>query len=133
MDGFHDREREIAALTARLERPASLSLVFGQRRVGKTFMLQRLLDGRPRALYFLADESTSDSLLRRFHAEVGAVGLGGPLWSQTRPADWGTALSVLFHAAQADGLILVLDELQYLVRSEPALPSILQRAWDALG
>lgn len=133
MDGFIDRERELQALTDRLSRRASLALLYGQRRVGKTFLLQRLVRGRARTIYFLADESTSAALLRRFHVEVSAAGLGGPMWPTLTPTDWGTSLTLLFQAAIAEegGLVLVLDELQYLIAAESALPSIIQRLWDS--
>jgi AAA+ ATPase superfamily predicted ATPase len=129
---FVDRERELDALHQRLAQNASLSLVFGQRRAGKTYLLQQLFHGRPEALYFLADESTAGASLRRFHAEVSAAGLGGPMWDAVVPVDWGTSLTLLFQSAlgSPDGLTLVLDELPYLVEAEPALPSILQRLWD---
>jgi len=127
-----DRERELDALTARLARPASLSLIYGQRRVGKTFLLQHLVRARPHTLYFLADESTSSSLLGRFCAEVAAVGLGGPMWPSVNPADWSTALTLLIQDALTTHgeLLLVLDEFQYLIATDPALPSIIQRLWD---
>lgn len=126
-----DRERELEALATCLTRPASMSLVYGQRRVGKTFLLQHLVADVPRHLYFLADESTASTLLHRFHGEVAASGLGGALWETLPPTDWGTSLTLLVQSAHADGgLVLVLDELQYLLEAEPALPSILQRLWD---
>jgi len=70
--------------------------------------------------------------LERFRAEVAAQGMGGPAWGSLEAGDWGALLAVLLHACQAEGrgLVLVLDELQYLLAAEPALPSILQRLWD---
>ncbi len=130
---FVDRTDELAALRTLLAKRSSFSLVFGQRRVGKTFLLQRLLEMQPRTLYFLADESTPASLLRRFHAEVMAAELGGPLWADTFSTDWGLALSLLVQTSQPKGLVLVLDEVQYLLAGVPALSSILQRLWDAFA
>ncbi len=129
---FVDRAAELTALRERLARPSSLSLLFGQRRVGKTFLLQHLLDGEPDALYFLADESTAPSLLRRFQRVVAASGRGGSLWETVTPSDWSTALTLLVQSSLAEGrpLVLVLDELQYLLAADPAVPSVLQRLWD---
>ena len=129
---FHDRDRELDALRQRLASPASFGLIFGQRRVGKTFLLQHLLAEREDAVYFLADESTSVSQLARLHGQVIDAGLGGPGWPKQPAGDWGTALTLLIQAAAAEGrsLVLAIDELQYAIAAEPALPSILQRLWD---
>lgn len=129
---FFDRVRELTALERRLGRPASFGLVYGQRRIGKTWLLQRLVAAEPGALFFMADESTSPALLARFHQRVAQLGLGGPTWPTLAQNDWGTSLSVLVQAAAAASrrLVLILDEVQYLLDAEPALPSILQRLWD---
>jgi AAA+ ATPase superfamily predicted ATPase len=130
---FIDREKEVRALRERLARPSSLALVYGARRTGKTWLLQHVLRGRPGVVYFLADQTTSVSMLRRFQADVAAGVRGGPAWEDSLPADWGTALSLLFQAAsfEAAPLVLAIDECQYLLEAEPAFPSVLQRLWDA--
>lgn len=132
MSRLIDRERELAALQQRFARRSSLSLVFGQRRTGKTYLLQHALAGDPDALYFPADESTGNALLTRFVEEARAVARlsSGP---GTAPSDWGTALTLLLQeAALAQRpLRLVIDECQYLLAAEPTFPSVLQRLWDA--
>ncbi|MBN2496129.1 MAG: AAA family ATPase [Deltaproteobacteria bacterium] len=133
MGALIDREKEREALRARLAQDSSLCLVYGPRRTGKTFLLQHLLASQKRAIYFLADETTSAAQLRRFHAQVAASGLGGRAWGALKQDDWGSLLDVLIQA-EADAtrpLLLVLDEVQYLLAQEPSLPSILQRIVDA--
>lgn len=135
MTDFVDRERELAALHDRFSRRSSFALIYGQRRVGKTYMLQHAVQGLADAIYFLADESTSASLLRRFHDAVARAGRGGPAWAVVPPTDWGALLTLLAQQTGVDGrqVVLVLDECQYLLAAEPALASILQRVWDELG
>jgi AAA+ ATPase superfamily predicted ATPase len=132
MREFHDRTLEMKALRDRLARRSSFSLVYGQRRVGKTCLLQKLLEDRAGAVFFMADESTPQALLHRFHDEVAHSGVPGAAWSEVTPSDWGTALTLLVRSAQAEGqkLVLVLDEVQYLLQRDPAFASILQRLWD---
>lgn len=132
MPRFVDRHRELRALRVRLDSRASLSLLYGQRRVGKTYLLQEALAGRPGSLHWAADESTPPVLLQRFAREVAARGLGGPMWDLVTPPDWSTALTLLFESAATRDtpLVLVFDELQHLLAGEPALTSILQRLWD---
>ncbi len=134
MRRFRDRKKELDALQNRLRRPASFGLVYGPRRVGKTRLLQRLVEDRDDAIFFIADESTRTSLLARFHDVVQGSGFGGPTWPDVAQADWGTSLTLLLQSAVSAGrsLVLVLDEVQYLIAADPALPSILQRLWDEL-
>lgn len=124
-----DRHAELRALNDRRARTSSFALVYGQRRTGKTFLLQHALEGSPDLVYFMADESTAASLLARLWADLGAAGRA-PV--ATVPADWATALTLVAQQATLEGrpLTLVLDECQYLIDAEPALPSVLQRIWD---
>ncbi len=141
--GFVDRERELRRLLRLVQGPSSLSLVYGQRRVGKTWLLRRLLASLPgpaRGAYFCADETTASAMLRRFADTAVALGVDEGLWRAMDPRDWGAALTLLFaqldRVAQAEGakrpFVLVLDEFQYLVAAAPEVPSVLQRLWDAL-
>lgn len=132
MKEFVDREKELSAFRRCLAKPSSLSLLYGQRRTGKTFLLQHLLQNNRDAVYFLADETTSASLRHRFVHEVDLAGRGGPAWQGAAAADWSAALTLLVHTAATDQrrLVLVIDECQYLFRREPSAPSILQRLWD---
>lgn len=130
-----DREVEVAALEERLAGSSSLSLLYGQRRVGKTWLLRHVLEGRGDALYFCADESTASALLERFVAAVRASGRGGVLWEAAPPRDWAGALTLLLEGARTSrrSLVLALDEFQYLLAADPAIPSVLQRLWDEYG
>ena len=120
---FVDRAGELNALQQRLGRRSSLSLVYGQRRVGKTFLLQHLVKDDTQAVYFLADEGSVGGQLRRFLAAARL---------DAAPSEWGTALTLLVQGAILDErrLVLVLDEVQHLIAADPALPSILARLWD---
>jgi AAA+ ATPase superfamily predicted ATPase len=132
---FVDREAELRAFRERFEKPSSLSLLYGQRRVGKTFFLQHLLKGNPDAVYFLADESPSASLARRFHTEVRHAGRGGAAWESAVPSEWGTLLTLLVQGAALESrpLFLVFDECQYILDAEPSFASTIQRLWDQFG
>lgn len=88
MTVFVDRAAELQALEERFSRDASFSLVYGQRRTGKTFLLQHALYGSPDLFYFMADESTAQNLLSRFWSDLAAL-RRAPV--PTPPGDWGTA------------------------------------------
>ncbi|WP_206306067.1 ATP-binding protein [Streptomyces sp. RFCAC02] len=125
-----DRDFEWAELTrfATLPSPhATLGVVSGRRRQGKTF----LLDAVARAtggFMFTATETTEADALRQFgEALARHRGLPTPF----RFAHWDEAVVELMRLADAGGpAVAVIDEFPFLVKASPSLPSIIQRALD---
>ncbi|MBU1746884.1 MAG: ATP-binding protein, partial [Chloroflexi bacterium] len=82
--------------------------------------------------YHLADAS-SDLMQRRTFRDSLRTFLGPEAWmldDDTVPA-WPTLLRYLTTMASDESrLVIALDEFQYLVQSEPAFPSLLQKLWD---
>jgi len=126
---FLDRRRELA----RLQRGgktegAWLCVLWGRRRVGKSRLLLEWLKGTG-GLYFVADQSAAP-LQRSYFATTVATRL--PRFDDVTYPDWRSALDRL--AAEARTLEwagpLVIDELPYLVTSDPSLPSVLQNWMD---
>jgi AAA+ ATPase superfamily predicted ATPase len=132
MKTFVGRQRELGALVERLGGPRSFVLLYGQRRSGKTFLLQKLLGRDQDCLFFTADETTARMSLDRFVHEAVEAGRLDPALEAAAAADWGSALTLLLQQSALLGrrLVLVLDECQYLLDREPALASVLQRLWD---
>lgn len=132
MRKFINRTQEIAALRQRFDQHSSFCLVYGQRRVGKTYLLQHLLGQDADVIFFIADETSSQSLLRRFMSQVRTTHADLLPSGLDNLSDWATALTLIFQwaAAKERRLVLVLDECQYLLAIEKAFPSILQRLWD---
>lgn len=101
-----------------------LGIVSGRRRQGKTFLLRALAEATG-AFYFAAAEATAADSLREFGAALAAhAGLGAPYALST----FQDALRVLSETVP-DGLAII-DEFPYLMRAEPALPSLIQRVID---
>jgi AAA+ ATPase superfamily predicted ATPase len=126
---FVNRRRELASLEEhyRSER-AELYVLYGRRRVGKTELLQTFCQEK-RHLFFVADLGTEASLLAEFTRVISAFAQGDS--DLLAPfASWDTAFAFLARFAATERLVLVLDEFTYLIRANPALPSILQRLWD---
>ncbi|WP_240958280.1 AAA family ATPase [Streptomyces barkulensis] len=125
-----DRDFEWAELTrfATLPGPrATLGVVSGRRRQGKTF----LLDAVTRAsggFMFTATETTEADALRQF-GEALARYRGQP--TPFRFAHWDEAVTELMRIADGGGpTAAVIDEFPFLAKASPALPSIIQRALD---
>jgi len=124
-----DRDREWAALSrfANDPRPlATLGIVSGRRRQGKTFLLSALTE-RVGGWYFAATEATKEESLRLFGAAIGEQTGSGPL----RFDDWEQAIRHVLQLATGKPSTLVIDEFPYLIKSAPDLPSLLQRELDA--
>lgn len=125
--GLIDRERERALLLEARDNPPSLVVLTGRRRVGKSFLLSSVLRG-PRVVGFHADEHREEDQLDLLGQEASRLLPGNP---PLFLPDWSDALDFFEHQAKTGGaLVVVLDEFQYLCATQPALPSMIQRAWD---
>jgi AAA+ ATPase superfamily predicted ATPase len=105
---------------------ATLGVVSGRRRQGKTF----LLDALSRAtggFFFTGTEATEADALRQFGDALGAYQREP---SPLRFAHWDEAIARLMQIAIDGPKTVVIDEFPFLVRASPALPSIIQRALD---
>ncbi len=125
--GMFDRHREWEAL-ARFagdgRAGATLGVVSGRRRQGKTYLLRALCEAVG-GFYFAADEATDAESLRRLGERVAThVGASAPLAF----SDWHEAIDSLLALGKDGPLPVAIDEFPYLVRANPRLPSILQNA-----
>ena len=69
MERFVDRENEMRALEAEYARDgASLVILYGRRRVGKTSLITAFIRNKP-ALFFLASEESEAQNRRQFRYE----------------------------------------------------------------
>jgi uncharacterized protein len=115
---------ELAAFASDERAGATLGIVSGRRRQGKTFLLRALCE-TTRCFYFAADEATDGESLHQMGAALGAhLGLPSPL----RFESWHEAVDALLALGKDHPVAVVIDEFPYLVRANPALPSILQNA-----
>jgi AAA+ ATPase superfamily predicted ATPase len=128
-----DRERELQALEDAASSPrGQLVVVWGRRRVGKTFLLQAFGERR-RTIHYTATQQSAPIELAAFTDAVRA-GLG----SDGLPAgyafpDWSAALEFVTDRAGDRRLVVVLDEFPYLAGSTAGIESIVQRWWDRQG
>jgi hypothetical protein len=132
---FLDRERELATLQQIWDEPsASLTLVWGRRRAGKTRLLGRFAEGR-RAVYHGATQQALGAELAAFSATVRDALPPSPtdVLAHGDLPSWGSALEYLGERAATERLLVVLDEFPYLTATDPSLPSVLQRFWDQRG
>src|SRR3954465_7210377 len=111
--GMFDRDDEWAALvrfSSNAQPVATLGVVSGRRRQGKTFLLDALCR-QVGGFYFAAEEAAEAESLRDLGAEVAAY-LDAP--APLRFADWRQAIDVLLALGRDRPVPIVLDELPYL-------------------
>jgi hypothetical protein len=127
---FYGRDTELTELRQEFEADrASLMVLYGRRRVGKSELIREATRALPHVAY-QATRVTSALNLEAFKDEIaGALGVDDVLVSL---GDWFGVLTYLARkAASLPGLVVVLDEFPYLVEGNPALPSIIQKIWDS--
>lgn len=145
---FYDRVLELAALDRAWKRHGAggqMFLLYGRRRLGKTFLLQRYFTAgatgnepeKPHC-YFLAEQSTAATqrltLARQLIKALPAEGVN----AEEIAVSWNALLRYASQQAQArkkgtGRFALIFDEFPYLVAQTSELPSILQAWWDREG
>ena len=150
---FFNRTHEMAALDRtwrQAARQGQMTLVYGRRRVGKTYLLQHFFGVDPldpgnakRHCYSLAEQTTATAQRAALAAQVlGALPDAGVSEAELA-VSWNAILRhVSSHCSSAFGkqkqkesqpFGLILDEFPYLVAQSPELPSVLQAWWDREG
>src|ERR1700684_4209833 len=101
---------------------ATLGVVSGRRRQGKSYLLQGLATALG-GIYFPALELTETVSLRLFADEL--IRFSGSPVPPFR--DWLDAIPYLFRLAGDRVVPVVIDEFPFLAKASPGLPSIIQR------
>ncbi len=108
---------------------AQLVLMYGRRRIGKTYLLQEFITGK-QAIFYQATQQAAEVELAAFSDFVRSLlrlppGVNFP--------NWEVALEALSDYATGKRLVVVLDEFPNLCESTKGLPSLIQRWWDHKG
>jgi AAA+ ATPase superfamily predicted ATPase len=138
---FFNRERELYALEQAWAHPSpggQMALVYGRRRLGKTYLLQRFAagDGAPKpACYYLAEQTTAPAQRLLLATQLlESLGQPGTLSATDLAVSWQALLHYVCEQwKRPERFVLILDEFPYLAEQSPDLPSILQAWWDREG
>lgn len=122
---FVDRIEETTRLADVLAREkASLVVIYGRRRLGKSTLVRRVLSDSD--VYFLADRSEGQhqrTLLAKMIAQAF------PDFDKVTYPDWESVFRAANYRADKR-FTLCLDEFPYLAEQSPELPSVLQKLVD---
>lgn len=129
MHQFVDREEELLTLQKEYERDgSSLVVLYGRRRVGKTTLISRFIQNK-NALFFLASEE-SEVQNRNAFKDKAADFIGNDLLKNVEVKSWDVIFQAIADTSFDSKPILVIDEFQYIGKSNPAFPSVFQRIWE---
>ena len=128
---FVDRAAELTTLNNEYKKgESSLVIIYGRRRVGKTALISEFLRQKKTGLYFLATEESEELNLRSFRNQAAQL-TSNELLAESN-ASWETVFREIVKHKGAKKKIIVIDEFQYIGRSNPAFPSMIQKIWDTI-
>lgn len=127
---FIGRQKELAKLNAEYDRDSSFVVIYGRRRIGKTTLIKEFIKNKT-AFYFLATEELESQSMKRL-AGVLARTTRNTLLQRASFTDWLDLFQVISEYRPEEKKVFVIDEFPYLVKTNPAFPSILQNAWDEI-
>ncbi|WP_419918415.1 AAA family ATPase [Candidatus Poriferisocius sp.] len=127
-----NRGAEAAKLRGLLDKgKPALALVYGRRRVGKTYLLTQLWP--PEQVLYYPASSTAAAINRRVLIEEAARWSGQELRAEDHPT-WRAVFRTLFNLRPHEPVVVVLDEFQYLADGESGLREIaseLNAVWES--
>jgi uncharacterized protein len=134
MSRFIGRERELSTLHRLMEKKsASLVVVKGRRRIGKSRMIEEFAHReRLDAFYLVSGIPKTPQTTAQSQRDVFAVQLGATLGlSGIDSTDWAVLFRLLAERAQGKVLILF-DEISWMGSEDPDFLGKLKNAWDTL-
>ena len=124
---FVDRKKELERLQKSLSREKpQFIVVYGRRRIGKSTLIKKVMNFERGDIYFLADK-TSEPSQRQLFSSIIDISVEG--FSMASYPTWESLL-VSLNRSIDHRITVCLDEFPYLVKSCPALPSIIQKLLD---
>lgn len=129
MEKFIDRTMEMESLQREYDRKgSSLVILYGRRRVGKTTLISEFIKDK-KALFFLASEE-SEMQNRLAFKEKAAEFTDNDLLRQADVKNWDVIFHTIMNTHFESKPVIVIDEFQYIGKSNPAFPSVFQRIWE---
>jgi AAA+ ATPase superfamily predicted ATPase len=131
MDDFYGRHRELSILKELLDkRSASLVVIRGRRRIGKSRLAEKFCESFPKSYTFigLSPEKGVTAEMEREHfanALERQTGLQG-----LRSDDWDFLFHNLSEVTKTGRVLIVLDEINWMGTKDAAFLGKLKTAWD---
>ena len=126
---FLCRESELRKLNNRyVNGDLECVIIYGRRRVGKTALINAFVEGKPTVFFPALKSNAQDNLAALSKAiycysHPGAI--EAPVFST-----FDAAFAEITRIAKEERIVFVIDELPYLVKADPSIPSRLQHLLD---
>ena len=135
---FIGREAELARLQGHLDHvresgAGRMLALRGRRQIGKSRLVEEFIRRTDaKAVFYTASRQSASEELRNFSEQIAASATDGAAVAAAGPiGSWEAALSIAASGASAEQpIVLVIDELPFLIESEPAIEAIIQKQWD---
>ena len=127
---FIGRTKELSDLKQEYNNKHSFVVIYGRRRIGKTALIQEFIKDKP-ALYFLATEESEPQSMKRFALSLSQFA-NQEFIAKANFDDWIELFKLFAAVPGKNTKVLVLDEFQYMLNTNPAFTSIFQKAWDEI-
>jgi AAA+ ATPase superfamily predicted ATPase len=130
---FIGRKKELELLDNLWTLPrATLLILYGRRRVGKTRLLTHWLNRHAEhGLYWMAEATSALEQLRSFsQAIIHFIDPETPTPEDFTYSTWEQALRQVALHAEKERMVLFIDEVTYLMDVNPGFVGTLQKAWD---
>lgn len=130
---FINRKKELAALEdefAQTERRASMAVIYGRRRIGKTELIKNFINRKPH-IYFLATLQSKEEVVENF-SHKAAECFHDAATMENPHTTWDTFFKYLVREIKnrKQPIVLAFDEFTYLIQQDPAISSVFQYYWD---
>lgn len=126
---FVDRKNEMDFLEREYaSKSASFVVLYGRRRTGKTAMIMEFIKNKSAVYYLSTEESETEN--RDAFADIVANHYGNTLLAQSKIQSWEPIFDVIIQNGIHQKQIIVIDEFQYIGRTNDSFLSVIQRIWD---
>jgi len=126
---FVDRENELKALEDLYKSGKAVFMpIYGRRRVGKSELILRFMAGK-KGVYLLGKTIAEKAMLETFSTRISSV-FSDNVLEKNPLRSWEALFAYLCQKAEKENIVVAMDEFPYLVKTNDALPSILQAEWD---
>lgn len=125
---FIGREKELKVLEERyLSGRKEFGVIYGRRRIGKTALIEKFIEGKSNVIFFQAKRTSSYGNLRSFSKAINELTDNDPDFVYR---DFEAALDALGRFASKGRVIIAIDEYPYILEQMPSFSSYLQEFID---
>ncbi|MCK9580472.1 MAG: ATP-binding protein [Methanoregula sp.] len=126
---FIDREEERALLEREWAAPGGrLIILYGRRRIGKTRLIDEFIRDKP-GILSIAEDASPHIQIAQLKTRCADF-FRDPFLASLDIASWEQLFTYLAQKPLTERTYLVIDEFTYLIRNDPSVLSVLQKAWD---